>query len=369
MTGNFMGERFVTASFGESHGQCIGTLIDGCPAGLPLSKEEVQSDLDLRKPGRAAIYTGRKEEDEVEILSGVFQGHTTGAPICMFIRNKAVDSRPYERFKSVPRPGHADYTARVKYGGFSDWRGGGRFSGRITASYVMAGSVAKKLLGFALGVETLAYSAQIGGIRARELSPEEIRESRYQNDVRCPDTAAADKMMKAIKEVMKQGDSLGGVVECLVLNVPTGLGEPVFSSLESDLSRALFSIPAVKGVEFGKGFNLTEMKGSESNDPFVLRSGRIVTSTNRMGGILGGISTGMPLILRVAVKPTASIRKRQRSVDLEDMVETEITVAGHHDPCIVPRVVPVVESVVAIVLTDHALRSGLIPPVLERDER
>lgn len=368
MTGNIMGRLFTVTSFGESHGPCVGALIDGCPAGLPLSREEIQEELNLRRPGRATIYSGRGEPDEVEILSGLFEGHTTGAPLCMLVRNRGVDSRPYEEFRRVPRPGHADYTARIKYGGFGDWRGGGRFSGRITASYVMAGAVAKKLLSFTLGVEVLAYTTQIGRVKARKIPPERAKELRYSNDARCPDSEAAERMIKEIEGAMREGDSLGGIVECIVLNVPPGLGEPVFSSLESDLSRALLSIPAVKGVEFGHGFRLAGMRGSESNDPFALKGRKVVTLTNKMGGILGGISSGMPIVLRLVVKPTSSIRKRQRSVDLERMEEAEITVTGRHDPCIVPRAVPVVESMVANVLADHTLQSGLIPPVLRARE-
>ena len=360
MAGNIIGERFVVVSFGESHGRCVGALVDGCPPGLELSEQDVQVELDRRRPGQSLVTTTRAEEDKVEILSGVFNGYTTGAPILMLVWNKDVDSRPYEKFVNTPRPGHADYPARIKYRGFNDWRGGGRFSGRITAGYVMAGAVAKKLLRKWLGVEVLAYSLEIGGVRAGPLTVEQIRELRYSNEVRCPDPEAAEKMRNVILESRKKGDSVGGIVECIALNMPVGLGEPVFSSLDSDLSRALFSIPAVKGVEFGRGFESARLRGSENNDPYTVVGDRVVTTSNNAGGVLGGLSTGMPLLVRVAFKPASSIALQQKTVDLATMKETSIVVPGRHDPSVVPRAVPVVESVVAFVLADHALRSGLI---------
>ncbi len=364
MPGNILGERFVVVSFGESHGRCVGAVIEGCPAGLPLDVKEIQMDLNLRRPGYSTIATQRREEDLVEILSGVFQDHTTGAPICMLVWNRDVDSKPYETYYNIPRPGHADYVARVKYGGYNDWRGGGRFSGRITISHVLAGAVAKKLLHHTLGVEILAYTLEIGGVRSKRLSSDEVRELRYSNSVRCPDLEAAEKMERRIREAQGEGDSVGGIIECRSLNVPIGLGEPIFVSLESDLSKALFSIPGVKGVEFGAGFDITRMKGSESNDPYTVREGKVETLTNKAGGILGGISTGMPLVIRVAFKPTPSIAKEQRSVVLKTMREARLHIRGRHDPCIVPRAVPVVEAVVATVLADHALMAGFIPRVL-----
>ena len=360
MAGNIIGERFVVVSFGESHGRCVGALVDGCPPGLELSEQDIQVELDRRRPGQSLVTTTRTEEDRVEILSGVFNGYTTGAPILMLVWNKDVDSRPYEKILNTPRPGHADYPARIKYRGFNDWRGGGRFSGRITAGFVMAGAVAKKLLRKWLGVEVLAYSLEIGGVRAGPLTVEQIRELRYSNEVRCPDIEASERMRSVILESRKKGDSVGGVVECIALNLPIGLGEPVFSSLDSDLSRALFSIPAVKGVEFGRGFESTRLKGSENNDPYTVVNGKVVTVTNNSGGVLGGLSTGMPLVVRVAFKPASSIAVEQRTVDLNTMKETSIVVPGRHDPSVVPRAVPVVESVVAFVLADHALRAGLI---------
>ena len=366
MSGNIIGERFVAVSFGESHGKCVGVIVDGCPAGLPISEQDIQAKLDLRKPGQSIVTTQRKEEDKVEILSGVFNGNTTGAPICMLIWNADKDSRPYEQLKDTPRPGHADYPAMVKYGGFNDYRGGGRFSGRITATFVMAGAIAQKLLEQALGIEVLAYTLEVGGIRANNLTIDNIRKLRYSNEVRCPDTKIAEKMKDAIVKARSDGDSLGGIVECTALNLPIGLGEPVFGALESDLSKALFAIPAVKGVEFGSGFEGSKRRGSENNDIYKVEDGKIVTVTNNSGGILGGVSNGMPLLLRIAFKPASSIAKTQQTVDLSSMEETEIMVPGRHDPCVVPRAPPVVEAIVSLILADHAIRYGLIPPVLKR---
>lgn len=366
MSGNIIGERFVAMSFGESHGRCVGIVVDGCPAGLPISESDIQSKLDLRKPGQSIVTTQRKEEDKVEILSGVFNGNTTGAPICMLIWNKDPDSRPYEQLRNTPRPGHADYPAMMKYGGFNDYRGGGRFSGRITATFVMAGAIAEKLLRETLGIEILAYTLEIGGIRASNLTIENIRKLRYSNEVRCPDSDTAEKMKEAIVKARSDGDSLGGIVECTVLNISIGLGEPVFSALESDFSKALFAIPAVKGVEFGSGFEGAKRRGSENNDIYRVENGKVITMSNNSGGILGGLSNGMPLLLRVAFKPTSSIAKKQQSIDLQSMKETEMTVPGRHDPCVVPRAPPVVEAIVSLILADHAIKYGLIPQVLKR---
>lgn len=362
MGGNILGERFAAMSFGESHGRCVGIVVDGCPAGLPLAESDIQGQLDLRKPGQSAVTTQRKEEDRVEILSGVFNGITTGAPICMLIWNKDADSRSYEAIKNIPRPGHADYPAMVKYGGFADYRGSGRFSGRLTATLVMAGAVAQKLLKTTLGIETVAYTSEIGGIKASNITN---TASRYSNDVRCPDSDAAEKMRDAILKARKDGDSLGGVVECTSTGLPVGLGEPIFASLESDLSKALFSIPAVKAVEFGSGFEGSKRRGSQNNDVYYLENGKVVTKTNNAGGILGGLSTGMPLVLRVGFKPAASIAKEQETLDVSKNEQAKLAVPGRHDPCVVPRAPPIVECIVSMVLADHALRAGLIPPVLK----
>ena len=359
-----IGERFVAMSFGESHGRCVGIIVDGCPAGLALGEADIQRLLDLRKPGQSVITTQRREEDRVEILSGIFNGFSTGAPICMLIWNHDTDSTPYEMIKNIPRPGHADYPAMVKYGGFADYRGSGRFSGRLTATLVMAGAIAAKLLKATLGIETVAYTVEIGSIRAQGVTKENIA-TRYNNEVRCPDLQAAQSMKEAILQARKSGDSLGGIIECVSSGLPVGMGEPIFASLESDLSKALFSIPAVKAVEFGSGFAGSKMHGSENNDSYLIKDGKVVTNTNNAGGILGGLSTGMPIVARVGFKPAASVAKKQHTLDVSTQEQTNLTVPGRHDPCVVPRAPPVVESVVSIVLADHAIRAGLIPLVLK----
>ena len=364
MSGNMVGERFLLLTFGESHGKCVGAVLDGCPAGLALAEEDVQSELDLRKPGQSIVTTQRREEDNVEIMSGVFDGRTTGAPIMMMIRNADKDSRSYEAISNTPRPGHADLVARVKYGGFNDHRGGGRFSGRITASYVMGGAVAKKLLRQTLGVEVVAYSLEIGGIRASGFTLAEAAKNRYSNEARAPTPEAAEQMKRKIIEMRGRGNSLGGVVECVAIGVPVGLGEPVFGSLDSDLARFALSIPAVKGVEFGSGFASTRMTGLENNDEYFFDGRNIRTRTNNAGGILGGLSNGMPIVYRVAFKPASSIASKQTTVDLKSGKEVDLVVPGRHDPTVVPRAVPVVESTTALVLADHALRAGMIPLVI-----
>ena len=365
MSGNTIGDRFQLLAFGESHGKCVGVVIDGCPAGLPLSEADIQPELDLRKPGQSIVTTQRIEEDKVEIMSGVFNGYTTGAPIMMMIRNVDKDSKTYESTKSTPRPGHADFVAKVKYGGFNDYRGGGRFSGRITASFVMAGAVARKLIHRTLGVEVVAYSLEIGGIRAEGFTLEQAAKNRYTNEVRAPTSETADAMKKKIVEMRGKGDSLGGIVECVTTNVPVGLGEPVFGSLDSDLARFVLSIPAVKAIEFGSGFASTRLTGLENNDPYYFEGEKVSTRTNNAGGILGGLSNGMPIVFRVAFKPASSIASKQETVDLNSGREVDLVVPGRHDPTVVPRAVPVVETVTALVLADHALRAGLIPPVLK----
>jgi len=366
VVGNIIGERFVAMSFGESHGKCIGMVVDGCPAGLPLDETDIQADLDLRKPGQSMITSQRKEEDKVELISGVFGGFTTGAPVCMVIWNKDSDSSPYDLIKTKPRPGHSDYPAMIKYGGFADYRGSGRFSGRLTATFVMAGAIGKKLLRYSLGIETVAYTTEIGPIKANQVSLEEAKKNRYANDVRCPDIQNAERMKEAVTDARKQGDSLGGVITSISTGLPLGFGEPIFGSLESDLSKALFSIPAVKAIEFGLGFGSSRIRGSENNDLYVRRNDKIITKTNNSGGILGGLSNGMPIVIRIGFKPASSIAKTQKTVDLATGLETDLVVPGRHDPCVVPRAPPIVESVVSMVLTDHAIRGGFIPPVLKK---
>jgi len=369
MMNNSIGERLRMTSFGESHGRCVGVVLDGCPAGLRIDSDEIQGELDRRRPGQSGVTTSRKEEDRLEVLSGIFDGRTTGAPIAMLVWNKDRDSSGYEERRWTPRPGHADWTAHVRYGGYNDYRGGGRFSGRITAGYVMAGAVAKALLRETLGVEVVAHTVEIGGIKGGDVGIEEIKANAEGNPVRCADPKAADQMTEAIRRAAEEGDSLGGAVECIALNMPPGVGGPIFDTLEGDISKALFAIPAVKAVETGLGTAYSGARGSEVNDEFALGEDGISTRTNNAGGVLGGISTGMPITCRVTFKPTPSIRKPQRTVDISKMEETELAVEGRHDPCIVPRGVPVVEAMVAFVLADHAIRAGKIPTVLETDEK
>jgi chorismate synthase len=364
LTRNSIGNIFSITVFGESHGACIGVVIDGCPAGLALNDSDVQPALDRRRPADNVVSTARTEKDRIEILTGTFNGFTTGAPVCILVRNEDVDDSDYERIHELLRPGHADYTARVKYGGFNDWRGGGRFSGRITAAFVMAGAVAAKLLS-SIGISIVAHTIEIGGIKALPVDFSKIAEKAGKNPLRCADPGAAAEMTGLISEAGKKGDSLGGVIECIALNVPPGLGEPVFDNLDGDIAKAIFAIPAVKGVEFGAGFTVAGMKGSENNDPFAVDDGRIFTRTNNAGGILGGISSGMPLVVRVAVKPTPSISSEQTTVDISKMESAVLNIGGRHDVCIVPRAVAAVEAMVAITLCDFAGMAGLIPGVLK----
>src|SRR3990170_5008766 len=357
---NSLGKLFTITSFGESHGKCVGVIIDGCPAGFPITLNDIQKEVDKRRPGGSVASTTRAEEDKVEILSGIFNGHTTGAPICLLTWNRDADSSQYERIRFTPRPGHADYTAFVKYGGFNDFRGGGRFSGRITATFVMAGAVAKQLLN-TIDVEILAHTIEIGGVKAQAKKIAEIRKNVETDPLKCADPKAAKEMMSLIEQAREAADSLGGMIEGIAVNLPAGLGEPVFDTLEGDLAKAMFAIPAVKGVEFGAGFSASGKRGSENNDPFTVRNGKIVTVTNNAGGILGGISNGMPLVLRVAVKPTPSIAQEQETVDMATVINASVEVKGRHDACIVPRAVPVVEAMMAVTICDFAMRAGLIP--------
>jgi chorismate synthase len=317
-------------------------------------------------PPDPTLTSARREKDEVQILSGVFEGYTTGAPIALFTLNKDARSQDYDKLKFVARPGHADYPTRIKYGGFNDLRGGGRASGRMTVPIVMAGAIAKKLLQ-TKGIEIFAHTVQIHQIRMNQSLPNDvIKRNAYSNAIRCADPGTAEKMRIAIQNAQSEGDSLGGVVECVAENVPAGIGEPFFDSLDADLAKIAFSIPAVKGFEVGLGFQASAVRGSENNDAYTARDGKVETVTNNAGGILGGLSNGMPIIVRVAFKPPSSIPREQRTVDLKEMQDTTVQVTGRHDPCIVPKAVPVVESAVAIVLADHCLRSGVIPHLLGR---
>ncbi len=361
---NSIGKLFTVTSYGESHGKCIGVIVDGCPAGLAIAETDIQNEVDKRRPGESPAATDRREKDRVEILSGISSGLTTGAPVCLLIRNEDIDDSDYEKIRYKLRPGHADYTAHVKYGGYHDWRGGGRFSGRITAGFVMAGAVAKKALS-TIGAEIIAHTVEIGGIAARAVDLAEIMKNSLIDPLHCADSAASQRMTELIAKVKEEGDSLGGIIEGIAVNVPIGLGEPVFDNLDGELAKALLSIPAVKGVEFGAGFSAARLKGSQNNDPFRVEGGRVITTTNNSGGINGGISNGMPLVVRVAVKPTSSIAIEQESVDISTMENTTITVGGRHDVCIVPRAVVVVEAMMAVTLCDFAMRAGIIPRVIK----
>ena len=364
LTGNSIGQRLVLTSFGESQGKCVGAVLDGCPAGLELEEKDIQKMLDLRRPGQSLVSTQRKEADTVEILSGVFRGFTTGAPISMVIWNKDHDSKSYAKLKTSMRPGHSDYPAYVKYKKFNDFRGGGRFSGRLTATHVLGGAIARKLLKVTLGISTNSYTCQIGKINMKTQATAKLLKMIYSNDVRCPDKNTAAKMKKIILDARKKGDSLGGIIESITTNVPVGLGEPIFSSLESELSKAIYSIPAVKGVEFGSGFDGSEKTGSQNNDSYVYKNKKIKTKTNNSGGILGGISNGMPITLRVAFKPASSINKIQDTVDVKTGKNVKLRVEGRHDPCVVPRAPPVVDSLVSLIIADHALQGGFIKSVI-----
>src|SRR5438876_2419032 len=332
MWSNSLGKAFTVTCFGESHGPGVGATIDGCPAGLPLTIDDVQQALDLRIPREIEVVSARREPDVVEIFSGVFQNRTTGAPITLNIRNKDTKSSDYDQLKDVVRPGHADYPAKVKYGGFSDYRGGGRLSGRMTAAFVAAGAIARKVLSRS-GVEVLAYTREIGGIRLETSpTPDDARNVTYLNSMRCPDPVAAEEMRDVVLSAKADGDSVGGVVECTALNLPVGVGEPLFDALDSELAKILFGIPAVKGIEFGAGFQSSRLRGSENNDQYEIKEGKIMTLTNNSGGVLGGMSTGMPLLLRVAFKPPSSIAKAKKTVDVSRMEEASLSVKGRHDP-------------------------------------
>ncbi|NOX53811.1 MAG: chorismate synthase [Planctomycetes bacterium] len=368
MAGNSFGQAFRITTAGESHGGGNVVIIDGVPPGIPLSEADLQVDLDRRRPGQSPIVTQRDEPDVPEILSGVFEGRTTGTSLAILIRNRDQRSRDYSDIKDKYRPGHADFSFDAKYG-IRDYRGGGRSSARETAVRVAAGAVAKKLLQRELGSRVVGYVVQVGSVRARIEAPEQITLEQVErlpdgspNWVRCPDPDAARQMVQAIEEVRKAGDSIGGVVEVAATGVPAGLGEPVFDKIKADLGKALLSLPAVMGVEYGIGFGCALLRGSECNDIFVPadRPGpgggpAITTQTNRHGGMLGGITTGMPIILRAAVKPTSSLPIEQPTVTTDGQ-PTTIKTRGRHDPCLLPRIVPVAEAMVAIVLADHWLR-------------
>ena len=365
---NTFGKLFTVTTWGESHGPAVGAVVDGCPARLPLDPAEIQAELDRRRPGQSDIVTPRKEEDRIEILSGVFEGKTTGAPISLLVRN--ADQRPgaYDEMREKFRPSHADFTYQEKFG-IRDHRGGGRSSARETVGRVAAGAIAKKLLalGGAAGgvasrggpIEIRAFLTQVHDIvvPSEELLGFPSLADVEATAVRCPHRPTAERMIERIKAVRSAGDSVGGVIECRVRGVPAGLGEPVFDRLEADLAKAMLSLPATKGFEIGSGFAGTRLRGSEHNDVFEAREGRIRTATNRSGGTQGGISNGEEIVFRVAFKPTATILQPQKTVDVHGAA-TELIGRGRHDPCVVPRAVPIVEAMTALVLVDHWMRQN-----------
>ena len=355
MPGNSFGQFFRITTAGESHGPGNVVIIDGVPAGLELSAADIQPDLDRRRPGQSKVTTQRNEADEPEILSGVFEGRTTGTSVAILIRNEDQRSRDYADIKDKYRPGHADYTFDAKYG-FRDYRGGGRSSARETNVRVAAGAVAKKLLHQLHGVRVVAYVKQVGRIAADVPDPASVTlEQVESNIVRCPDATVAERMIELIAEVRREQDSIGGIAEVVATNVPAGWGEPVFDKLKADLGKAMFTLPAVTGVEYGAGFGVATARGSQNNDTFTTLDGRITTKSNRHGGMLGGISSGLPIVLRCAVKPTSSLSREQETVTNTGETTT-IRTKGRHDPCLLPRFVPMAEAMVAIVLADHCLR-------------
>tara|TARA_A100001037_G_scaffold305091_1_gene343954 strand:- start:1601 stop:2683 length:1083 start_codon:yes stop_codon:yes gene_type:complete len=352
--GNTFGTSFSVTTWGESHGDAVGVIVDGCPPGLTIDIDLIQTELDRRKPGQSEISTQRKEGDKAEILSGVFDGMTLGTPISIAVWNSDARSKDYEEMKSLYRPSHADYTYQAKYG-IRNWKGGGRSSARETIGRVAAGAIAKHFLSKQYGTEIIGYVKRVHDIEC-DIEIDNVTTNNIEaNMVRCPDQNIATIMTDAIKEARKNGDSLGGVVECVVKNTPLGLGEPVFDKLDADLAKGIISLPACKGFEVGSGFSGTYSTGSAHNDPFYMKDGSVRTETNNSGGIQGGISNGENIVFRAAFKPTATIMSPQKTVDVFGN-DVEMKGRGRHDPCVLPRAVPIVESMAALVLADHALR-------------
>ncbi len=356
MPGNTFGQIFRVTTFGESHGECVGALIDGCPSGLEISPEEIQIDLDRRRPGQSEINSPRDEKDKIHIMSGISEGKTTGAPILLMVFNEDMKPQDYSKLKDVYRPGHADFTYQMKYG-IRNFEGGGRSSARETLARVAAGAIAKKFLREKAGIEFLSYVEQVGDLKCELDFNSVTAEQIESNIVRCPDEKAAAEMIELIKKVKEEGDSLGGIIKGVIRKVPVGLGEPVFDKLHADLGKAMLSINAVKGFEIGSGFDSVSMRGSEHNDEFIVGpDGKISTKTNHAGGVLGGISNGETIYFRVAIKPVSTIRKKQNTVNKAGEA-VEIEAEGRHDPCVLPRAVPIVDAMAAIVMIDHFLRN------------
>ena len=353
MRGNSFGKAFRITTFGESHGRALGVIIDGCPAGVTVDETVINAELARRRPGQSKIVTQRKEPDAVEILSGVFEGKSTGTPIAMVINNKDQKSKDYSHIKDSFRPSHADFTYQTKYG-HRDYRGGGRSSARETVARVAAGSIAKNILAKE-GIQINAWVSQVGHIELKDGKLDYTREQIESNIVRCPDEELASEMIAYIKEIRKDGDTIGGKITCNISGMPVGLGEPVFDKLHADLAKSMMGINAVKGFEYGSGFSCISMRGSEHNDVFINKEGTIVTETNHSGGIQGGISNGMNIYFNVAFKPVATLMKDQLSVD-KQLEEVTVSGKGRHDPCVVPRAVPIVEAMAALTIVDHYLR-------------
>ncbi|MFL6590300.1 MAG: chorismate synthase [Chthoniobacterales bacterium] len=353
------GQLLRITTWGESHGGGVGVVIDGCPPRIELCVEDIQGELDRRRPGQSAITTPRDEADRCQILSGVFEGRTLGTPISIMVANKDARPEAYAEMKETYRPSHADYTYEAKYG-IRNWQGGGRASARETIGRVAAGAVAQKILGTMYpDFQLLAYVSQVYDVSA-SIKPDAItREQIEANAIRCPDAAAAEKMIAAIEKARADGDSLGGIICCVARGIPAGLGEPVFDKVEADLAKAMLSLPASKGFEIGSGFASTTLRGSEHNDPFEVRDGKVRTTTNNSGGVQGGISNGESILFRVAFKPPSTIAHKQKTVTA-DGEETTLAARGRHDPCVLPRAVPIVEAMAALVLCDHALRQRAI---------
>jgi chorismate synthase len=356
---NTFGQLFRVTTFGESHGGGIGAVIDGCPPRIEISEAEIQRDLDRRRPGQSKLTTQRKEEDRCELLSGVFEGKTLGTPIAILVRNKDARPEDYGEIARKFRPSHADYTYEAKYG-IRNWQGGGRASARETIGRVAAGAIAKKTLSALYAdFELVAYVTQIHEVTAKIDRSTVTMNDVEKNVVRCPDAAAAKKMISLVEQIRDAGDSVGGVIECVARGIPPGLGEPVFDKLEADLAKAMLSIPAAKAFEIGSGFGATQMRGSQHNDAFETRAGRIRTTTNNSGGVQGGISNGEDIYFRVAFKPPATIALEQKTVTTSNE-QTELCARGRHDPCVLPRAVPIIEAMAALVLCDHALRQNAV---------
>jgi chorismate synthase len=356
---NTFGQLFRVTTWGESHGGGVGVVIDGCPPRIELSEADIQRDLDRRRPAQSEIVSQRKEDDRCQILSGIFEGRTLGTPISVLVMNKDARPEDYAQIQSTFRPSHADFTYEAKYG-IRNWQGGGRASARETIGRVAAGAIARKVLTALYSrMEIMAYVTHVYDVAALTDSKSVTLAQIESNDVRCPDAVAARKMIAAIEKARADGDSLGGIIECIARGFPSGLGEPVFDKLEADLAKAMLSLPATKGFEIGSGFAATRMRGSEHNDPFEMREGKLRTTTNNSGGVQGGISNGEDVVFRVAFKPTATIAREQKTVTAAQK-ETTLAARGRHDPCVLPRAVPMIEAMAALVLCDHALRQRAI---------